>query len=65
MPGRRARWGSGNEKKDVVILRIDHDTKARWAKYVAHRGYLSSLVRRSVEDYLKRHPNPDRVDYFA
>lgn len=65
MPGRRARWGSGNEKKNVVILRIDPETKKRWTEYVEKRGgYLSGLVRRAVGDYLARHPNPLRVDSF-
>lgn len=66
MPGRRARWGSGDEKKDVVILRIHPETKKRWTEYVEKRGgYLSGLVRRAVDEYLTRHPNPNRVDFFA
>lgn len=61
MPGTRGR----TERTATVAIRVTPEELAAWRQYVEMRGgYLSTLVRRAVNDYIHDNPDPKRSMRF-
>ncbi len=58
----------GDDRTTQIIIRMRGADKERWTNYAGlTAGYsqnrkLSSLIRKAVEEFLTKHPNPKKIE---